>query len=119
MAMMAPVISPIAVRAASAADMPGFSSIVRSTFSTTTIASSTTMPIASTSASRETVLMEKPSASMIAKVPTSATGTETSGIKVARTLPRKRKTTTITRAKASKSVCSTSAMLAETKEVES
>ena len=38
----------------------GSSSITRSTFSTTTIASSTTMPIASTIASSETVLAEKP-----------------------------------------------------------
>ena len=49
--------------------------MTRSTFSTTTIASSTTMPIASTSASSETVLAEKPIASSTAKVPIRLTGT--------------------------------------------
>ena len=84
-ATIAPVISPIARRAASAAEMPGFSSITRSTFSTTTMASSTTMPMASTSASNDTVLSEKPIASITAKVPISATGTASSGMSVART----------------------------------
>src|SRR5207248_3109620 len=56
-----------------------------STASTTMIASSTTMPIARTSARREMVLAENPSANMTAKVPTSATGTAMIGIKVART----------------------------------
>ena len=46
---------------ASRADMPGFSSINRSTFSTTTIASSTSRPIASVSPNRVSVLMLKPS----------------------------------------------------------
>ena len=113
-ATMAPVISPIARRAASAADMPGFSSITRSTFSTTTMASSTTMPMASTSASNDTVLSEKPMASMTAKVPISATGTATSGISVARTLPRKMNTTMMTSMKASTSVCTTFVTLAWT-----
>ena len=45
---------------ASRADMPGFSSINRSTFSTTTIASSTSRPIASVSPNRVIVLMLKP-----------------------------------------------------------
>jgi hypothetical protein len=43
---------------ASAGERSGSSSITRSTFSTTTIASSTTMPMASTSASSDTVLAE-------------------------------------------------------------
>ena len=97
--------------------MPGFSSITRSTFSTTTMASSTTMPMASTIARSETVLSEKPSASITAKVPISATGTAMSGISVARQLPRNRKTTMMTRMKASTSVCSTSSTLAFTKAV--
>ena len=80
-ATMAPVISPIARWAASAAERPGFSSMTRSTFSTTTMASSTTMPMASTIARSETVLSEKPSASITAKVPISATGTASSGIR--------------------------------------
>ncbi len=113
-ATIAPVISPIARRAASAALMPGFSAITRSTFSTTTIASSTTMPIASTSASSETVLIENPSASITAKVPTSATGTAMIGTSVARRLPRNTNTTIATRMNASISVWITSSMLATT-----
>ena len=52
------VISAIAFLVASAGERPGSSSMTRSTFSTTTIASSTRMPIASTIASSETVLAE-------------------------------------------------------------
>ena len=47
--------------------------MLRSTFSTTTIASSTTMPIASTSPNRVSRLIEKPSASMPVNVAISAT----------------------------------------------
>ncbi|MCY1243431.1 hypothetical protein D9M72_564460 [compost metagenome] len=114
MATIAPVISRMARRAASGACMPGFSSITRSMFSTTTIASSTTMPIASTIAKSETVFSEKPIARMTAKVPISATGTATSGISVALTLPRNRKTTMMTSTKASSSVCTTFSTLAST-----
>ena len=57
-AMIGPVISAIAFLVASGIDSSGSSSITRSTFSITTIASSTTMPIASTSASSDTVLAE-------------------------------------------------------------
>ena len=53
---MGAVISPIAFRVASLTESSGSSSITRSTFSITTIASSTTMPMASTRASSETVL---------------------------------------------------------------
>ncbi|EXI67124.1 MAG: hypothetical protein AW08_02226 [Candidatus Accumulibacter adjunctus] len=60
-------------------------------FSRTTIASSTTSPIASTSASRVSVLMLKPSTSISAKAPISDTGIVTSGISVARRLRRKKK----------------------------
>ena len=52
------VISAIAFLVASAGESPGSSSMMRSTFSTTTIASSTRMPIASTIASNDTVLAE-------------------------------------------------------------
>ncbi len=62
------------------------------------------MPMASTSASSETVLAEKPSASITAKVPISDTGTAMIGTSVARTLPRKMKTTMATSTKASISV---------------
>ncbi len=47
----------------------------RDTFSTTTIASSTTRPIASTSPNSESVLIEKPSTRISANVPISETGT--------------------------------------------
>ena len=58
MAMIGAVISRIACLVASPGDSSGCSSITRSTFSTTTIASSTTMPIANTTARSETVLAE-------------------------------------------------------------
>ena len=63
---------------------------MRSTFSTTTIASSTTMPIASTTASNDTVLAEYPIAFSTMKVPIKLTGTAKVGISVARKLPRNR-----------------------------
>ena len=81
------------------------------------MASSTTMPIASTSASSEMVLAEKPSASMTAKVPISATGTAMMGMSVARKLPRKTKTTIATRTKASISVWITLSIVASTNTV--
>ena len=55
-AMMGAVISPIAFLVASLTERPGSSSSTRSTFSITTMASSTTMPMASTRARSETVL---------------------------------------------------------------
>ena len=58
MAMIGAVICAIAFLVASLGDRSGSSSSTRSTFSTTTIASSTTMPMASTSARSETVLAE-------------------------------------------------------------
>ena len=51
-----------------------------STASTTTIASSTTMPIASTSPKSVRLLSENPIAAMTAKVPMMATGTAISGM---------------------------------------
>ncbi len=60
------------------------------------------------------MLSEKPSASITAKVPISATGTATMGMSVARRLPRKTKTTMATRTKASIRVFTTSSMLATT-----
>ena len=70
-----PVTSSIALPAASRGESPCL--IHRSTFSTTTIASSTTMPIESTRPNRESVLRLKPMAAIAAKVPTTATGTAT------------------------------------------
>ena len=51
-----------------------FSSMQREAFSTTTMASSTTMPMASTSPNRVRVLMENPNPLSTAKVPTRDTG---------------------------------------------
>ncbi len=66
------------------------SSMCRSTPSTTTMASSTTRPIASTRPKRESVLMEKPNSGKNTNVPTSETGTARSGISVARQPCKKR-----------------------------
>ena len=79
-----------------------------STASTTTIASSTTMPIASTMPNRVRVLMVKPSSVNAANAPTSETGTASIGISVARQLCRNRNTTSSTSSSASKKVCTTS-----------
>ena len=65
-------------------------------FSTTTIASSTTRPIASTSASIVRMLSEKPSVVSRMNEAISEIGTVTAGISVARRLPRNRKITAIT-----------------------
>ena len=89
--MIGPETSSIASRVASIGDRPMW--MCRSTFSTTTIASSTTMPIARTMPKSESVLSEKPSSSMTAKVPTSEIGTATSGMIDARQVWRKTITT--------------------------
>ena len=72
----------MALNAASRGDRP--CSMWCSTASTTTIASSTTSPIASTRPKSDSVLMEKPSSGKITNVPTSDTGTARTGISVAR-----------------------------------
>ena len=72
------------------------------TASTTTIASSTTMPMASTRPSSESTLIEKPSSGKKMNAPTSDTGTVISGISVARQFCRKMNTTMMTSATASK-----------------
>src|SRR6185312_14582731 len=102
---------------ASFGDMP--SSMCRCTDSTTTIASSTTMPMASTRPNMLVMLIEKCNIGNSAKVPTTATGTVSSGISVARQLCRNRNTTRITRPIASSSVISTSLIAARTNMVES
>ena len=81
MPMMAPEICPIALRVASLGDRPS-SLMMRSTFSTTTMASSTRMPMASTRPNMVSTLMVKPAASITPKVPSSATGTTSVGISV-------------------------------------
>ena len=80
------------------------------TASTTTIASSTTMPMASTRPSSESTLIEKPSIGKKMNAPTSDTGTVISGISVARQFCRKMNTTMMTRTTASKSVWTISLM---------
>ena len=87
MAMTGPETSSMALNAASCGDMP--CSIWCSTASTTTIASSTTRPIANTSPKSERVLMEKPKNGNTTNVPISETGTARSGISVARQPCRK------------------------------
>src|SRR6185312_11016937 len=106
MAMIGRLTSSIALWLASRGDSP--SSMCRSTFSTTTIASSTTIPMASTNPNNDSVLIENPDASMIANVPTIEIGTDASGMIDARHVCRKTTTTITTRSVASSSVLTTS-----------
>ena len=85
----APVIWPIDLRVASFGDRPS-SLMRRSTFSTTTIASSTSKPMVSTMPNIVSTLIEKPKACMTPKVPSSTTGTAIAGISVARRFCRNR-----------------------------
>ncbi len=73
-------------------------------FSSTTMASSTTSPMARTMASRVRVLTVNPKAYMSANAPTSETGMVTIGMMVARRLRRKKKITSTTRMIASPTV---------------
>ena len=79
--MMAPEIWRMALRVASSGDRPS-SLMMRSTFSTTMMASSTTIPITSTMPNMVSTLIEKPSASSVANVPSSAIGTTMVGMMV-------------------------------------
>ena len=81
-----------------------FDAIFSWTASTTTIASSTTTPIASTNANSVIRLIDMPNISMKKNVPINDTGTANVGISVLRTSPRNRKTTSDTRMNASNSV---------------
>ena len=80
--------------AAAKAPMPDLR--LRTIFSTTTMASSTTIPVANTSARRLIVLTENPVSQIAASVPINATGIVTAGINVARGERRNRKITTTT-----------------------
>src|SRR5262245_10815806 len=103
----APVIWSIALRVASRAD--SFSSaMIRSTFSTTTMASSTSNPIASTSPNIESVLIVNPTADITPNVPSRTTGTAIVGTSVARMFCRNRYMTRNTSATPSNSVFTTS-----------
>jgi hypothetical protein len=84
-AITAPNTSRIASDAASAAGLRN-SCTCRSTFSITTMASSTTMPVARTIAKRVKVLIEKPRRLTKANVPMSETGMVSVGMSVARQL---------------------------------
>ena len=85
-----------------------FSSLMmRSTFSITTMASSTRIPIAMTMANSVSTLIEKPSAQRPRHAPQSAIGTTIVGISVARQFWRKRNITRKTRIMASISVSTT------------
>ncbi len=77
-------------------------------FSITTIASSTTSPVASVMPNSVSVLIENPSSLTNANVPISDTGMVTAGIKVLRQSSRKTKITRITSTMAVPSVLSTS-----------
>ncbi|CSE56738.1 Uncharacterised protein [Shigella sonnei] len=77
-------------------------------FSSTTMASSTTKPVAMVSAINERLLRLNPHRYIAANVPISETGTETAGIIVARPERRNKNTTRITSATEIISVCSTS-----------
>ncbi len=108
MAIRAPPTSSMVAWAASCGFMP--CSRWRSTFSTTTMASSTTMPMASTRPNSDRLLSEKPAASITAKVPTSDTGMARIGMIAARQLCRNTITTITTSSRASNRVRCTSAM---------
>ena len=82
----------------------------RSTFSTTTMASSTTMPMARISPNIDSVFSDRPSAAMAAKVPMMETGIARSGISAARQDCRNSTTTTTTSSTASPKVCTTASI---------
>ena len=104
-----PDTSCIALIAASFGDSPS-SSIRRSTFSSTIIASSTTIPIAKISPNSVKRLIEKPSRYIPANAPIIDTGTAKIGISVARIFCKNRYTTAITSSTASKNVWITSSI---------
>ena len=114
--MIGPVTSCMAWIAAARGDLP-WVDMMRSTFSSTTMASSTTMPMASTSPNSVRRLIEKPSTNMPAKVPMIDTGMAMTGMIIARTLCRNRKTTSTTSVIASTKVMATSSIETSTKRV--
>ncbi len=114
----APVISSIDLRVASLGLSPS-SRMIRSTFSTTTMASSTSRPMARTMPNMVRVLMVKPAACSTAKAPSSTTGTAMVGIRVARQSCRKTNITTTTSRMASTRVLMTSEIEMRMKGVES
>src|SRR3546814_683877 len=113
MAITGAVISFMARRVASLA-LSLFLSMWCCTASTTTMASSTTMPMANTNASMVRLLIEKPNRLKKINVPTMDTGIANTGINVARQLCRKINTTSVTRMSASMRVANTALMDAST-----
>ena len=89
--MMVKPISRAPLSAASNGRMPP--SIWRTMFSSMTMASSTTKPTDSVSASSVMLLIEKPNAYIAAQVPMSEIGTASAGMRVAETERRNRKIT--------------------------
>ena len=81
--------------------------MLRSTFSTTTIASSTTMPMASTKPNKDRAFSPKPNRCITANVPINETGTAIRGMTEARQVCRKTMTTMTTKTMASSNVCTT------------
>ncbi|MNJ00286.1 hypothetical protein D3C73_1595790 [compost metagenome] len=81
MPTMAPDTSSMALMVASRGGKPS-SAMMRSTFSTTTMASSTRMPMASTMPNIVIMLTEKPSTDITANVPNRQTGTTMVGMSV-------------------------------------
>ncbi len=104
-AISAPPTSSMLLMAASRGRSPA--SMLRSTFSTTTMASSTTIPTASTSPNRVRLFSVKPNIAMTKNVPISEIGMATSGITAARQVCRKMITTTTTSRIASRMVSCT------------
>src|SRR5438105_9980929 len=102
----APPTSSIDLFAASLGERP-YVDMLCSTLSITTIASSTTMPIASTMPNSVSMLIEKPSAVMPIAAPMIEIGTAMIGISVARMLCRNKNTTSTTSTSASKNVWTT------------
>jgi hypothetical protein len=108
-AMMGLVIWSMALRVASLGDRCS-SRISRSTDSMTTMASSTTIPMASTMPNNVSWLIENPKICMPMNAPMSATGTTSVGISVARKLCRNTSMTMNTRTTAATRVKMTSSM---------
>ncbi len=118
LATTALVISRIAADAP-AYDSMRFSFTKRAMFSMTTIASSTTRPVASVRPNSVSVLIEKPSAFIRPNVPISETGIVIAGISVVRHDCRNRKTTATTSRIEIASVLSTSRIDSDTNGVAS
>ena len=110
--MVMATMGPTSSRAATSAAWNGFSPsrMWRSTFSTTTMASSTTRPTESTMASRVSRFTVKPKTCMRNTAPMSETGMATTGTSTERSEPRKRKITSTTISSVSASVSTTSLM---------